>query len=501
MKTRAALALVVASVVACGPMPSRPIKPERLCDGAVCERWLVRDHLLLTPGIGRFFEDFGATLPESRCDSGPRSAGPVRLLWRRVLGDGTNPDDPRFSGLTRVAAAAGRTLVITPELIWQFEAATGRYLHIWRGGGLSTLQPDSVAALTRDGRYLYASNGRPVLFDLDTFDRTRAPTVVWTWREILPPETSLSLDRWKWPAPTVAPDGTLVWKSQDGHINAVTVDGRLLWRRYLPTGGWGLVGGDGTSYWAQGQPLALRLTDGATLWKARAPPGFSPDASASSLENPGASILNYWVLNWFDKDASGTFVTRQALATHSLRDGSIQAWRLWENPPLPGTSAYGPSDNAQAAQGVDGTLYIASDGYRQEGRLTGVSPVDLAPLWKAVFPAKIARGPVASRKHRGVYVATSDCKVHHFDADGRLVWMYRLDGQPLPHHQLQLVDGILYVLTQAPTGLQSDQKVCPYDDPFLREDRYGCGLGIAILCRCIDGSWPNLYLLYAFQVE
>lgn len=245
------------------------------------------------------------------------------------------------------------------------------------------------------------------------------------------------------------------------------------------------------------------------------PPGLRGSDPAVGLENQGAGVFRYWPLRWVQQSETGGTIA-EFLAAHSLNDGSV----LWSRPY--DERLLGPSTGASSAQGVDGVLYVASmdysgniPGYQgprltKAGRLAAVSPRDGSILWHTWMPVPdgftsasltgIVGGPVASRKHRGVYVASLNCKVYFFDGEGQIRWWYRLDGQPLGQLP-QLVDGILYVLTYVPHGVPEDQEVCcGSPDVYRARYRYDCDHTLFDQ-PCIQGWWGGVYQLYAFRAE
>lgn len=412
------------------------------------------------------------------------------------------------------------------ELLWILDSATGTPQSIYdyaNGYGVETSTGVTFSAkapfvaTNADGRFAYiASAGYPALLLLDDIDNgTRlfepdyrpptGPRVLYNKgsRGELPDSGSY-FGGWVNPAPTIAMDGTLVWKNADGKVKATAPDGTDRWARKIAAGGWGMMDSAGTTYLAMGAPVALRLSDGEALWQATLP---DTDGFAESLERQGAGAFNYWTLLWdSSSDSHVSYLTSQNLA-----DGSLRWSRKLVFPEATGSWAH-----AIAAQSSDGTLYLSSEGFEMEGIVRGLDGNTGATLWQTTIPAAegfesrlgadyhgslVMGGPIGSRKSRAVYVASSNCKVYGLNWAGEVEWWYRMAGGALSQTH-QLVDGVLYVLAAAPDGLAAGQEVCPTDDPALATGRYGCPYASPGTCNfCVSASHGIVFYLYAFKVE
>jgi hypothetical protein len=406
------------------------------------------------------------------------------------------------------------------ELLWILDSATGTPTSIfeWANGygrdvhsraGFSSICP-FVASSTDGRRALVSSADFPAMLQLDDidFENNAGPRVVYNKSRLNAPADGWADGAWVLPAPTLAKDGTLVWKNANGKVEATAPDGTTRWSRFVPAGGAALMDEVGTTYLAMGAPVALRLADGEALWHATAP----PDAVswAESYERQGAGVFNYWPLFWH----SATDGNVGYFSAHSLVDGTVLWNRKLVFPDVNPNWAY-----ALTAQSTDGTLYVSAGGFKTEGIVSALSGTTGADLWRITIPAAegfesrkgadyrgslVMGGPIGSRKSRAVYVASSNCKVYGFDWAGQTSWWYRLAGEPL-FQTHQLVDGVLYVLAWAPNGLPDGAEVCADDDPVLAKERYECpfpesksGIG----CQpCVSYHRSSIFYLYAFKVE
>ncbi|MBI3183498.1 MAG: hypothetical protein HYZ28_15275 [Myxococcales bacterium] len=488
------------------------------------------DLLTESPRIWKFFDDFGASLPVPEfCGTGAEASGPVYPLWRHTLVpmwfsvtfselENGGVSGTKIAGYA-VSSADRRLAAIAGGALWLYDAQSGTPERIWVH---SWTYQENFAGLTRDGRLVWLPNASsPALLDLADVDFFDGPRAAFSWESEYN-DAGISYDVWEWPAPTIARDGTLVWKSGDGSVRAIGIDGKVQWQRFVPGGGFAPMDDEGTTYWAQSStPMGIRVSDGSVKFYASPPPG---GLGADAIHVPAAGALDLWIMNWWY--GLGTNSPGDLLAAHSVADGSVVWFKdrksVWSDQ-VKNLAGGG----LQAIQGFDGNVYVtsrfwkASTGSKDDtvGWLAALEGGTGARKWDVVFPfaegitlspdrrekSDVVGAPVASRTKSGVYVASANCRLYSIDSDGNIRWWYRLSGRPLPFVPV-LHDGILYVLAWAPTGLKSGERVCPGTNPFKRSEGYegyGCMSQSEWACRpCIEGGkGTGVYHLYAFKVE
>lgn len=374
------------------------------------------------------------------------------------------------------------------------------------------------------------------MLDLKHIDPMRGPRAVFA-AEYDPPDdgSAANFDNGGFPSPAVAADGTFYWQSYREYSMATgrhleltarrdpalgsgshgqldlsiqtkdVAHATVKWQHHLRVGGRMVVDDDGTVYWASGHATN---PDGTVKWQAQPPGGWAyASGGTTEVERPGKR--SYWPMAWDERTSNGASIPgKHRLAAHSLVDGSV----LWfQDMPLLST-AQNQYSGSFSAQGPDGTLYLATrpnnwatpssaHGFIQ-ARDGGTGDL----MWQAELPAaeglpesapsEVVGGLVPAPNGDGVYAASQNCKLYHLDRNGQVVSWFRMAGQPVWDIP-QLVDGVLYVVAEAPRNLDGgDGRWCALWQPDAVE-RYDCFFP---QCGpCANGG--SLVYLYAFQVE
>lgn len=493
-----ALHVALAFALGCSPRPNPPPP----CDADCLEqkrRFGNSDILVWNPAIWRFYDQLASRsrVPE-QCGVRSVSGSNIEPLWRRSIAVVAPLEQNATRARNAISVAGGRVGVMLGGLFWTFDAANGTPLHAlraatWFGAERredTVLGLEPFVALTADAsRAWVLDQGLPALVE------TTQPLVSfsWYWQIQALLAEPISVDVWTVPMPLVAADGTLIWKSANGHVRAVEPSGYVRWDKFVDAGGRGFMESNGRAFFLGSAPQALDPMTGEIVWAAE-PPGGRTLAFDVEVERSyqRSLVMALWA------PVPGN--TDYLLAAHRASDGTV-AWTRSARLVSPLTLATG--------QSPDGTVYTAeNDPVTEVGHVLGLTSWSGVPRFDLELPrndtadgglssSKVVIGPIAAQNKLGVYVVSENCRLYDIDESGNVRASFSLEGRPLGFVP-QLAEGILYLLAEAdlPPGPDS-LDWCPEDlsaDPRVDYE-------------CLDQEWcrpcagGHLYFLYAFKVE
>jgi len=207
--------------------------------------------------------------------------------------------------------------------------------------------------------------------------------------------------------PAIGSDGTIYVGTNNRGLQAISSDGKFLWRSTIGAAGVPVAADDGNIYFAMPQGLIYGIDhDGKVVWQ----PGYGLIGFATPPALSSGEVLYYLNIT-SDVWAFRTNNTKDLWSLETFREGFLKP------DVLPGEARTSTHGGGAPAVGHDGTLYVARQNF-----LHGISSRGELQWTTELSPGTL--GPIALDGNDTVYVGDDRGVLYAVDSSGTRKWRF-----------------------------------------------------------------------------